>query len=75
MKRGNDTKENRDVVADYLGLADAPRTYKIVQMRLEGSTLETIRAEIGISRERIRQILATFQRRLRNALQDSPARK
>lgn len=72
MKRGNNTSERRAVVADYLGQADPERTYRIVQMRLDGSTLEAIRTEVGISRERIRQILGKFEVRLRNALQGRP---
>ena len=43
---------------------DWPRYAKALDMRLEGATLEAISQELGVSRERVRQILPIAARRL-----------
>lgn len=46
-----------------------PREQKIIQMRMEEKTLEEIGQEIGVTRERVRQILLHIFRFLKNNLQ------
>jgi hypothetical protein len=46
-----------------------PREQKIIQMRMEEKTLEEIGKEIGVTRERVRQILLHIFRFLKNNLQ------
>jgi len=69
VDRINTKKRFCDLQEDFKRLIENnPRQFKVVKARIEGRTLQDIGNELGLTRERIRQIEKEFYKKFRKML-------